>query len=103
MSEKLTLPVIPLRDIVLFPGVTAPVAAGRPATLHAIEVALKTPARRVFAVMQRDNVDVVSPVGLHTFGTVARIGQVQRGLGSIQLTLHGDVRATVVQYRETGG
>jgi len=103
MSEKLTLPVIPLRDIVLFPGVTAPVAAGRPATLHAIEAALKTPSRRVFAVMQRDNVDVVSPVGLHAFGTVARIGQVQRGLGSIQMTLHGDVRATVVQYRETGG
>ncbi|HXQ28479.1 MAG TPA: endopeptidase La [Gemmatimonadales bacterium] len=103
MSEKLTLPVIPLRDIVLFPGVTAPVAAGRPATLHAIETALKTPSRRVFAVMQRDNVDVVSPVGLHTFGTVARIGQVQRGRGSIQMTLHGDVRATVVQYRDAGG
>jgi ATP-dependent Lon protease len=103
MSEKLTLPVIPLRDIVLFPGVTAPVAAGRPATLHAIEAALKTPSRRVFAVMQRDNVDVVSPVGLHTFGTVARIGQVQRGLGSISMTLHGDVRAVVVQYRDVSG
>jgi ATP-dependent Lon protease len=103
MSEKLTLPVIPLRDMVLFPGVTAPIGAGRAVTLQAIEAALKTPARRIFAVMQRENVDVVSPVGLHQFGTVARIGQVQRGMGGVQLSLHGDVRATAVHYRETDG
>src|SRR3989454_2541143 len=34
-----TLPVLPLRDIVLFPGVTAPIGAGRSATLQAIEAA----------------------------------------------------------------
>ena len=103
MSEKLTLPVLPLRDLVLFPGVTAPIGAGRPATLHAIEAALKSPARRIFAVMQRENVDVVSPVGLYRIGTVARIGQVQRGSGGVQLSLHGEVRGAVIQYRETEG
>ncbi len=103
MSEKLTLPVLPLRDMVLFPGVTAPVGAGRAATLHAIEAALKSPSRRIFAVMQRENVDLVSPAGLHGFGTVARIGQVQRGLGGLQLSLHGDVRATVVRYQDAAG
>jgi ATP-dependent Lon protease len=103
MSESLTLPVLPLRDVVLFPGVTTAIGAGRPVTLRAVEAALKSPGRRIFAVMQRENVDVVSPVGLFTFGTVARIGQVQRGPGGVQLSLHGDVRATVVQYRETDG
>ena len=53
--------------------------------------------------MQRENVDLVSPAGLHGFGTVARIGQVQRGLGGLQLSLHGDVRATVVRYQDAGG
>src|SRR3989441_1119689 len=103
MTEKLTLPVLPLRDIVLFPGVTAPIGAGRTATLQAIEAALKSPSRRVFAVMQRENVDLVSPGGLHQFGTIARIGQVQRGLGGVQLSLHGDVRATAAHYRDVGG
>ncbi len=103
MSEKLTLPVLPLRDMVLFPGVTAPIGAGRAATLQAIEAALKSPSRRIFAVMQRENIDVVSPAGLHAFGTVARIGQVQRGLGGVQLSLHGDVRASAVHYRDAGG
>ena len=36
MAERLTLPVLPLREVVLFPGVTAPIGAGRPATLRAI-------------------------------------------------------------------
>src|SRR5438132_14408426 len=103
MSEKLSLPVLPLRDMVLFPGVTAPVGAGRSATLQAIEAALKSPSRRIFAVMQRENVDLVSPAGLHQFGTIARIGQVQRGLGGVQLSLHGDVRATAAHYRDAGG
>ena len=103
MSERLTLPVLPLRDMVLFPGVTAPIGAGRPATLRAIEAALKHPSRRVFAVAQRENVDGVTPAALYGMGTIARIGQVQRGLGGVQLVLNGDVRAVALHYRETDG
>src|SRR2546428_1969004 len=36
-------------------------------------------------------------------GTIARIGQVQRGLGGVQLMLNGDARAVALQYRETDG
>src|SRR5213083_1486556 len=103
MPERLTLPVLPLRDMVLFPGVTAPIGAGRPATLRAIEAALKHPSRRVFAVAQRENVDGVTPAALYGMGTIARIGQVQRGLGGVQLMLNGDVRAVALHYRETDG
>jgi ATP-dependent Lon protease len=103
MSERLTLPVLPLRDMVLFPGVTAPLGAGRPATLRAIETALKHPSRRIFAVAQRENVDVVTPAGLHGMGTIARVGQVQRGLGGVQLVLNGEARAVALHYRETDG
>ncbi|HTP24185.1 MAG TPA: LON peptidase substrate-binding domain-containing protein, partial [Anaeromyxobacteraceae bacterium] len=103
MSEKLTLPVLPLRDMVLFPGVSTSIGAGRPSTLRAIEAALKSPSRRIFVVMQRENVDVVAPAGLHRLGTVARIGQVQRGSGGVQVALHGDTRATAIHYRETDG
>src|SRR6059036_812654 len=103
MPERLTLPVLPLRDMVLFPGVTAPIGAGRPATLRAIEAALKHPSRRVFAVAQRENVDGVTPAALYGMGTIARIGQVQRGLGGVQLMLNGDVRAVALHFRETDG
>jgi len=103
MSDRMTLPVLPLREAVLFPGVATPIGAGRPATLRAIEAALKQADRKVFAVAQKENVDQVSPAVLYTTGTIARISQVQRNLGGVQLILHGESRGTAVHYTETNG
>jgi len=85
---------------VIFPGLTQPIAAGRPGTLRAIEAALKAD-RLVFAVAQRDNTDEPSPDILYSMGVIARIGQVQRGLGGVQLLLQGEQRATSLQYTTT--
>ena len=74
MTERLTLPVLPLRDVVLFPGVTAPIGAGRPMTLKAIEAALASPDKLVFAVAQKENIESVSADGLHLIGTITKIG-----------------------------
>jgi len=64
MSERLTLPVFPLREVVLFPGVTTSLGAGRPGTVRAVEAALATPGRLVFAICQRENVEQVTSDGL---------------------------------------
>jgi ATP-dependent Lon protease len=103
MAERLTLPVLPLREVVLFPGVTAPIGAGRPATLRAIEAALAGPDRLVFAVSQRHNVESVTSDALYTIGTIARIGQLQRGLSGMQLLLHGERRGIAIHYSDREG
>src|SRR2546429_2917302 len=100
MSERLTLPVLPLREIVLFPGVSTPIGAGRPTTLRAIEAALKGDSRLILGVSQRENVDHVTPAVLYTTGTIAKISQIQRGLGGVQLLLHGEKRGAAVHYVE---
>ena len=100
MATRQTLPVLPLRGTVIFPGLTAPIAAGRPGTLRAIESALKG-ERLVFAVAQRDNTDEPTPDILYSMGVIARIGQIQRGLGGVQLLLQGEQRATSLQYTTT--
>jgi len=87
---------------VIFPGLTAPIAAGRPGTLRAIEAALKGD-RLVFAVAQRDNTDEPTPDILYSMGVIARIGQIQRGLGGVQLLLQGEQRATALQYSTSEG
>ena len=102
MSERLTLPVLPLREVVLFPGVSTPVGAGRPTTLRAIEAALKSDSRLIFAVAQRENVDTVTPDVLYTTGTITKISQIQRGLGGVQLLLHGERRGTALHYTDNG-
>ena len=102
MGQRQTIPVLPLRGTVIFPGLTAPIAAGRPGTLRAIESALKGD-RLVFAVAQRDNTDEPSPDILYSMGVIARIGQIQRGLGGVQLLLQGEQRASALQFAQGDG
>jgi ATP-dependent Lon protease len=103
MTESLTLPVLPLRDAVLFPGVTTPIAAGRPGTLRAIEAVVKSPEKLIFAVAQRQNVDEATPEVLYTIGTIARVGQIQRGLGGAQLLVRGEQRGIAMRITESDG
>ena len=77
MSERQTLPVVPLRSSVVFPGLTVPIAVGRDKTRLAIEAAAQR-GDRVFAVAQRENVDAPEASHLYTMGVIARISQVQR-------------------------
>ena len=100
MAQRQVLPVLPLRGTVIFPGLTAPIAAGRPGTLRAIESALKG-ERLVFAVAQRDNTDEPTPEILYSMGVIAKITQIQRGLGGVQLLLQGEQRATALHYQNT--
>src|SRR5256885_362662 len=80
-----------------------PIGAGRPTTLRAIEAALKGDSRLIFGVSQRENVDHVTPAVLYTTGTIAKISQIQRGLGGVQLLLHGEKRGAAVHYVENQG
>src|SRR4051794_15948788 len=97
MADVLTLPVLPLRGTVIFPGLTAPITVGRPGTLRAVEAAMKSNGL-VFAVAQRDNAEETRPEQLYSMGLLARIGQVQRGLGGVQLLLQAERRAQALHY-----
>ena len=100
MSETLNLPVVPMKNAVLLPGVSFPITAGRPATLRAIEAALADKDRRVFAVAQRqvNEGEPVTPDTLYTIGTIATVGSVQRSLGSVMLLLEGKSRGIATRF-----
>ena len=97
-KDPLSLPVLPLRDLVLFPGVTMPIAAGRPATLKALEAAQAQEEPLILAVTQRQNTRDITFDGLYTLGTVARIEQIQRTLSGVQVLLHGRQRGMAMRY-----
>ncbi len=105
MSETLNLPVVPMKNAVLLPGVSFPITAGRPATLRAIEAALNDKERRVFAVAQRQVTEgeVVTPDSLYTIGTIATVGSVQRSLGSVLLLLEGKARGIATRFVSKDG
>ena len=101
MSEPLKLPVLPLRELVLFPGVSMPIAVGRSGTLKAIEAARTSDEPLVLAVTQRQNTNKVTPEGLYSIGVIARIDQIQRSLAGIQVLLQCERRGMAVRYEHT--
>ncbi len=101
MSRRFTLPVLPLRDTVVYPGVAVPISAGRPGTVEAVQEALDGD-RRLFAVAQNENQDDPDPRILYAVGTVVRIIQTHRVRGGIQLLVQGEARARAIQYADYG-
>ncbi len=103
MSDLMNLPVLPLRDMVIFPGVTTAVGAGRPGTLKAVQQAVETSDQKIFALSQRENVETVDPEALHEVGTIAHIVQLQQVKGGVQLMLVGENRAACLKITEKDG
>ena len=101
MAERYTLPVLPLRDTVVYPGVAVPISAGRPGTVEAVQEALEGD-RRLFAVAQKENVDDPAPDVLYKVGTVVRIIQTHRVRGGVQLLVQGEGRAQAISYEVEG-
>ena len=101
MTRRFSLPVLPLRDTVVYPGVAVPISAGRPGTVEAVQEALDAD-RRLFAVAQNQNQDDPDPQILYAVGTVVRVIQTHRVRGGIQLLVQGEARARAVAYVDDG-
>ena len=101
MSRRFSLPVLPLRDTVVYPGVAVPISAGRLGTVEAVQEALDGD-RRLFAVAQNQNQDDPDPQILYAVGTIVRIIQTHRVRGGIQLLVQGEARARAVAYVDDG-
>jgi ATP-dependent Lon protease len=103
VPERSRLPVLPLRGTVTFPAVAAPIAAGRDLTLKAIEAAVAGD-KRIFAVAQKDpEVEEPDSDSLYRVGTIARIAQMQRVPGGIQMVIQGEERGAALEYSVKNG
>ncbi len=101
MGDRERLPVLPLRETVVFPGVAVPISAGRPGTVEAIQKAMDGD-RRMFAACQRENLDDPTPEIMYRVGVIVRIVQAQRVRGGLQLLIQGEQRAQALEYEEAG-
>ena len=98
-----TLPVLPIKRSVLFPGVMLPITVGRAKTMAALEAALKTEEKTIVVVAQRDP-DLEDPRGddLFTIGTKAVIKQTVRSPeGAVQTLLQGLERVVLLKVEHT--
>ncbi len=94
-----TLPLLPLRDVVIFPYTVAPLFVGREKSIRALEEAMKT-NKEVFLVAQKDaKTNDPTEKDLYDIGTISTIVQMLRlPDGTVKVLVEGKSRACVKNY-----
>ncbi len=103
MSEFLqSLPVLPIKNTVLFPNLLMPLSVGRSLSIAAIHAALKTEEKEIIVVTQRDtNVELPLQDDLYTVGTRAVIKRsVRQQEGKFELIVMGTERVAIAKVEE---
>jgi ATP-dependent Lon protease len=97
------LPVLPLKNSVLFPHLLMPLSVGRPASRAAVEAALATEEKEIVIVAQRDpNKDVQSADDIYTIATKAVIKKMARpNENQMELIVLGVERVVLLRLEQT--
>lgn len=92
------LPVVPIRDGIVFPGTEMILTFGRQRSVAAIEAAQNS-GKRVVLVMQRNpNINDPTPSDLYSVGTVGEIVQMMRNEGEINALVRGVAKVELVSF-----
>lgn len=97
-SEILTiLPVLPVKNTVLFPNLFLPLSVGRPGSVAAVEAAASAEEKALFVVAQRDPAnDDINSANLYPVGTRAVIKRMSRGEHTVDIIVQGQERMELV-------
>ena len=102
MSEETrTYPVLPLRDIVVFPHMVVPLFVGREKSVRALEVVMEA-EREILLVAQKDaSNDDPTEDDIYSVGVVAKVLQLLKlPDGTVKVLVEGGARAQIVSYLE---
>ena len=101
-GERLVLPVLPLRDVVVFPHVVIPLFVGREKSIRALDLAMKAD-KRIMLIAQKDEAEEDPSIdSLYEVGGVANILQLLRlPDNTVKVLVEGAERARVTRYLET--
>ena len=91
--------IVPVRDLVLFPGMVAPITVGRPRSIAAAQQAMRE-QRQIGILMQRDaKVADPEPIDMHRMGTIANVVRfITTPDGTHHLVCQGDQRFQIAEF-----
>lgn len=101
-SEKL-IPVIPIRDGIVFPHTESILTFGRPKSLAALESAFKGERVVCFVLQRNPRLNDPTPSDLFGMGTISRIERMIRTDGEVNALVKGISRAKILSYEEQDG
>ena len=102
-QNLLDLPLLPLRDVVVYPHMVIPLFVGRDKSIQALETAMNGD-KKIFVIAQKDAAhDDPAQADLYTIGTVATILQLLKlPDGTVKVLVEGLYRAEVDSIEDTG-
>ena len=102
--ETRKLPMMPIRDVVIFPFMMTPFVVGRESSVHALEEALAAD-KKIFLATQHDaSIDEPKPNEIYQVGTIVNIVQsLKLPDGNIKVLVEGIERGKILQVTDTDG
>jgi ATP-dependent Lon protease len=101
-DETRTLPILPIKNTVLFPNLLMPLSVGRARSVAAVEAAMAGEDKTICVIAQKDaTVEDPAFEHLYTIGTEAVIKRLERGDNAIQMIVQGTRRIEVVEGQQT--
>jgi ATP-dependent Lon protease len=104
-KKRESLPLVPLRDMVVFPHMMAPFIVGRESSVRALEQALSTPGKRIFLAAQKDpRIDDPMREDICDLGVVATVIQnLKLPNGNVRVMVEGVQRGKISDVAENNG
>ena len=102
--ERLVLPVLPLRDVVVFPHMVIPLFVGRDKSIRALDIAMEGDKRILLVAQKSAETDDPGAADLYPTGTLAQVLQLLKlPDGTIKVLVEGLTRAQVDAVKEVDG
>src|SRR5512135_200384 len=100
-DENVTLPLLPLRDVVVFPHMVIPLFVGRPKSIKALETAMES-GKHIMLVAQKSAAkDEPVPEDLYEVGCMASILQMLKlPDGTVKVLVEGNQRARIIRFSD---
>ena len=96
------LPVLPLRDVVIFPGMITPLLVGRSKSLASLDQAMKNDRIMLVITQRQMNIDEPGPGDMYQVGTIVKILQLMRLVeGTMRILVEGVARGRVAKFHKT--
>ena len=100
-AQAITLPLLPLRDVVVFPHMVIPLFVGRAKSIRALEIAMESGKNILLAAQKTASNDDPAPEDLYRIGTVATVLQMLKlPDGTVKVLVEGNQRAEVINYAD---
>lgn len=98
------IPVLPLRDVVVYPHMVIPLFVGRGMSIDALDAAIKQDKQVLLIAQKQADVDEPEFDDLYKVGTLANILQLLKlPDGTVKVLVEGSQRCSVIQYQELDG